>query len=104
MKSDRDQPFIVFGAPDIGSDEIDEVVATLKYTLDLRLEGNRAPFMFGAHSDTYSSEGESTPGATLEERQEAIEEFIQYALEKPEVRIVPIRDILSWMRDPKPLE
>ncbi len=28
----------------------DEVLATLKYTLDLRLKGNRAPFLFGAHS------------------------------------------------------
>src|SRR5204863_593211 len=27
-----------------------EYLATLKYTLDLRLRGNRAPFMFGGHS------------------------------------------------------
>ncbi len=30
MSSDQDSPFIVFGAPDIGSAEIDEVVATLE--------------------------------------------------------------------------
>ena len=30
MSSDKDSEFIVFGAPDIGADEIDEVVATLK--------------------------------------------------------------------------
>ena len=30
MSSDKDKPFIVFGAPDIGSAEIEEVVATLE--------------------------------------------------------------------------
>ncbi|HSG98194.1 MAG TPA: aminotransferase class I/II-fold pyridoxal phosphate-dependent enzyme, partial [Woeseiaceae bacterium] len=30
MSNDQDSPFIVFGAPDIGSAEIDEVVATLE--------------------------------------------------------------------------
>ena len=30
MATDQDAPFIVFGAPDIRSDEIDEIVATLE--------------------------------------------------------------------------
>src|SRR5210317_33199 len=30
MATDQDKPFIVFGAPDIRSDEIDEIVATLE--------------------------------------------------------------------------
>ena len=33
MISDDESPFIIFGAPDIHSEEIDEVVATLKATL-----------------------------------------------------------------------
>ena len=32
----------------------EDYVATLKYTLDQRLAGNRAPFLFGGHSDYYS--------------------------------------------------
>ena len=34
-----------------------EYAATLKYTLDLRLRGNRAPFMFGGHSVNYKDAG-----------------------------------------------
>ena len=30
MDSKKESPFIVFGAPDIGSDEIDEIIATLE--------------------------------------------------------------------------
>jgi hypothetical protein len=82
----------------------DEVLATLKHTLDLRLAGNRAPFMLGAHSDIYSSKySEEAPNATLPERQETLRSFLEYALTKPEVRIVPIKDILDWVRDPQPL-
>ncbi|HVJ21332.1 MAG TPA: polysaccharide deacetylase family protein, partial [Polyangiaceae bacterium] len=33
----------------------DEVLATLKYTLDQRLSGNRAPFVFVAHTHVYAS-------------------------------------------------
>ncbi len=55
-----------------------ETLATLKYTLDLRLQnGNRAPFMFGAHSEYYSSKGESFfSQISVRDRQEVIEEFI----------------------------
>jgi hypothetical protein len=81
----------------------EELLATLMYTLDLRYDNNRAPFMFGAHTDYYSSKYTAPPNADLEQRQEAIEEFIQYALSKPDVRIVPIGDILAWMQDPEPL-
>ena len=77
-----------------------ELVATLKYTLDLRLQGNRAPMMFGAHTDYYSTKYTSPPNATVTERQQAIEEFIDYALSKPQVRIVPIKEILDWIRNP----
>jgi len=80
-----------------------EFLATMKYTLDLRLAGNRAPFMFGAHPDTYSSKYTAVPNASLEERQQAIEEFLDYALSKPEVRFVPNQEILSWVRNPVPL-
>jgi hypothetical protein len=81
----------------------EEFVATLKYTLDQRLAGNRAPFMFGAHTDYYSSKYTAVPNATLEERQEAIEEFLDYALSHPQVRVTSNREILEWVRNPEPL-
>ncbi len=80
-----------------------EFLATLKYTLDLRLQGNRAPFMFGAHTDYYSSKYPAVQNATLEARQEAIAEFLDYALSKKVVRVVPMTQILEWVRNPAPL-
>lgn len=78
-----------------------ETLAILKYALDLRLQGNRAPFMIGAHSD-YFHKGKDIdcPNITLKERQEVFEEFIEYALTKEAVRIVPAIKIIEWCRDP----
>jgi peptidoglycan/xylan/chitin deacetylase (PgdA/CDA1 family) len=70
-----------------------EYLATLKYTLDLRLRGNRAPFMFGGHSVYYSNAGHLN----------AVTQFVKYALAKPEVRFVPLKKILDWVRNPAPL-
>ncbi len=81
-----------------------EFLATMKYTLDLRLAGNRAPLMFGAHTDYYSSKYTGAPNATAQERQEAIEEFVDYALSKPEVRVVSNKQILDWVRNPVPID
>jgi hypothetical protein len=80
-----------------------EVVATLEYTLDLRIGGNRAPMMIGVHSDIYSSKYTAATASTAEERQQAIEEFVDYALSKPMVRVVPNKEILEWVRNPQPL-
>jgi peptidoglycan/xylan/chitin deacetylase (PgdA/CDA1 family) len=78
-----------------------EFVATLCHTLDLRLQGNRAPLLFGGHTDYYSSKyaDEPMPGASLDERQAAVAEFLDYALSKPEVRAVSTREVLSWIRN-----
>ena len=80
-----------------------EVEATLLYSFDLRMQGNRAPMMLGGHSAEYSSLYTAAPNATLEERQDAIEVFLDHALSHPEVRVVPMIDIVDWMRDPTPL-
>lgn len=80
-----------------------EFLATLKYTLDQRIAGNRAPFMFGAHTDYYSSKYTAVPNATLAERQQAIEEFLDYARAKPIVRVRSNKEILEWVRNPDPL-
>jgi hypothetical protein len=78
-----------------------EVVATLKYTLDLRLKGNRAPMMWGGHTDYYSSvNGSFNPAQiSLADRRAAIEEFLEYALSLDDVRVVPVKDILAWVKD-----
>ncbi len=80
-----------------------EWLAVMKYTLDLRLAGNRAPFMVGAHTDYYSSKYTAAPASTPQERQDAMEEFIDYALSKPQVRVVSNKQILDWVRNPTPL-
>ncbi len=83
-----------------------DTLRTLKYTLDLRLQnGNRAPFMLGAHTDYFSSKkANEFSQISVRERQEVIEEFITYALTKSEVRIVPFKSIVNWMRAPSTLE
>lgn len=72
-----------------------EFLAILKYTLDLRLAGNRAPFMVGGHTALYPL---SKP-----DRRQAMEDFIAYALTKPEVRFVTGKQLIDWLRAPQPL-
>jgi hypothetical protein len=82
-----------------------EFLATVKYSLDQRLRGNRAPFMLGVHTDYYSSKwsgGASIP-ASLTERQAAISELIDYATSKPMVRVTTAKNTLDWIRNPTPL-
>lgn len=81
-----------------------EFVATLKHTLDLRLEGNRCPLTVGTHSDIYADRNpEQPPNSTTAERREALRDFLDYALSKPEVRVVSARELLGWMKKPVPL-
>lgn len=80
-----------------------EVVATLRYTLDQRLAGNRAPLTFGTHSDIYSEQYEGITGSTAEERRAALTQILEDALARPEVRVVTGRQLLDWLRVPAPL-
>jgi hypothetical protein len=81
-----------------------EVLATLKYTLDQRLAGNRAPLVFVAHTHVYQSWQEGAMGlASLQDRRGTIEDFVNYALSKPEVRMRSVSDIVDWMNNPAPL-
>jgi peptidoglycan/xylan/chitin deacetylase (PgdA/CDA1 family) len=87
-----------------------EMGATLKYTLDQHLAGNRAPFILVAHSHLYAyTEGDAeapdddkdnpdTPSAKVrDERLAGLKSFLEYALGKPEVRVVAAEDVLDWM-------
>lgn len=81
-----------------------EFLATLKYTLDLRLEGNRCPLMVGMHSWIYADRNRDLPPkTTVQERREAVAEFLGYALSKPEVRFVSAKELLAWIQSPAPL-
>jgi peptidoglycan/xylan/chitin deacetylase (PgdA/CDA1 family) len=71
-----------------------QFATTLKYNLDLHYNGNRAPFHFGCHSDYYSDS----------EKQNALVEVVDYALSKPDVRIVSQIKVLEWMLDPVGLD
>ena len=81
-----------------------EVLATLKYTLDLRLQGNRAPLIFIGHTHVYASNyGAAAKAPEASARQRAIEDFVRYAQSLPVVRLRPVADILNWMQHPQPL-
>ena len=71
-----------------------EFLAILKYNLDLRLQGNRAPLIFGAHTNDFSNSPE---------RRGALSDFIAYAKEKSEVRVVSYKEVFDFMREPKAL-
>ena len=82
-----------------------EVLGMLKFNLDQRIENNRAPFLFGAHTQFYVGTwaAENAPNATREEMQACIEDFMAYATSKPEVRITSMNSIIDWMEHPTPL-
>lgn len=63
----------------------------MKYTLDKRLEGNRAPLMLGFHSDNYGAGSAQNQG---------IFNLIQYALTQPDVRFVTSMQLIEWMENP----
>jgi hypothetical protein len=79
----------------------------LKQSLDQRLAGNRSPFSVGLHSDIYSQFNQSAnttwTNYGYQARRKALADFIEYALSKPEVRLVTFRQLIAWMRKPTPL-
>lgn len=77
-----------------------EYLATLKHTLDLRLAGNRAPFIIGSNPAYYSDRYSAAKGATPAERREALNEFVDYALAQNVVRVVSIEKALEWIKYP----
>jgi hypothetical protein len=90
-----------------------QFVATMKYTLDRRLAGNRAPFCFGMHSNIfYDNNGfidesaqqygsmSSPPRATVKKMRNAINAFIDYALGKKAVRLISQSKLIAWCTNP----
>jgi hypothetical protein len=83
-----------------------EVLGLLKYNLDIRLAGNRAPFCFGTHSQYYLENwvAANAPHVTVAEMRQTITDFLDYARSKPEVRIVSGQQIVDWMRNPTAID
>jgi len=85
----------------------EQYLRSLKHTLDLRLEGNKSPMIFGAHTELYTDGVQSSladPQMTVKERRDVIEAFLNYALSFDNVRIVSTKEILDWVRDPVALD
>jgi hypothetical protein len=80
----------------------EHALATLKHSFDQRMKGNRAPFLFAASSWLYTNAA-SNSATNAVERRETMEEFLDYVLAFPEVRVVSHSDVLDWMRNPTPL-
>ena len=79
-----------------------EFIATLKYSFDQPFHGNRCPLTVGLHADIYSG-AEPASNATPLEMREAVKEFLDYVMRESDVRVVSARELLEWLREPKPL-
>lgn len=77
-------------------DHSDDIFAILKHTLDLRLQGNRAPMVVGLHSKNYS-EASSVMAV-------ALRRFVEYAASHPEVRLASHKQVIDWMKNPRALD
>jgi peptidoglycan/xylan/chitin deacetylase (PgdA/CDA1 family) len=81
----------------------------LEATLTVHLHSNRSPMLIGMHSDWYSqfnadANTHANPEATWQARRTAVIQFIDWALaQDPGVRIVPMIDVINWMRHPTAL-
>lgn len=75
----------------------EEYLATMKYTFDLRMEGNRAPMMYGVHSDIYSPQYKGIENISWVERQEAVEEFLDYVRHFYNTRITSLVELMDWL-------
>jgi len=81
-----------------------EFLATIRYTVELRLSGNRAPLAIGLHSELYSDRQTSGEcAATPAERRATLERLVTYLHEQDAVRIVSARELLGWLQHPVPL-
>jgi hypothetical protein len=80
--------------------------ATLKYSFDQRYNNNRSPFNVGCHSDIYSEHNSTVDnawGTTAAVRRAALQCFLDYVVTFPDARVVSFKNVVEWMRDPKPL-
>ncbi|MBI2930083.1 MAG: polysaccharide deacetylase family protein [Planctomycetes bacterium] len=76
----------------------------LKHNLDVHLSGNRAPLNLCFHSQDWNRlPWQTVPPPEVAARQQALINFVAYAVSKPEVRVVRAIDVVNWMRNPTAL-
>lgn len=82
-----------------------EFLATLLYTVDQRLAGNRAPLLFGSHSGCYvDAWNGNAPGAPkAADRRAAVAAVLDAVRTRAPARIARHADVMDWMRRPTPL-
>ena len=86
-----------------------DALATMKYSFDLRYDGNRCPFTFGMHTDIYSDkydiydlEGDEKDHikANAAQRREAVVEFLEYISKKPDCRVTTADNVRKYLENP----
>lgn len=85
----------------------DDFVKTLLYNFHLQRDGNKCPITINTHTDNYS---EYSPGnfgqhayqTEWPDRRLAIEEFLDSILQYDDVRVVPFKDVITWIKNPIP--
>jgi len=90
-------PLSELGGPytmDYGDDEEHDLYDILVANFDSAYNGNRAPFPVFGH----------TPWMERSDNLEDLAKFADYALSKPDVYFVTIRQLIAWMQNPVPAD
>jgi hypothetical protein len=81
-----------------------EFLATVNYTLERRLQGNRCPLTIGLHSELYSDHHATTECAgTVVERRATLARLVDAVQKHDVVRVISSRELLGWLERPVPL-
>jgi peptidoglycan/xylan/chitin deacetylase (PgdA/CDA1 family) len=81
-----------------------EFLATVRYTLELRLAGNRCPLTLGIHSELYSDRQEDAECPTpVAQRRAALAALIDDLFRNDVIRVVSARELVTWLEHPAPL-
>ncbi|PRW60034.1 hypothetical protein C2E21_1569 [Chlorella sorokiniana] len=110
-----------YGLSDYGNTEtegippVDDMAQLLKDALDQRLQGGRSPLQLSTFYEWLGAKPPSDCATDadpycfqykreLSEGAKALQQLIDYAADKPEVRFVTYSDLIRWMQDPVPLD
>ncbi len=90
----------------------EDALATMKYSFDLRYNGNRCPFTFGMHTDIYSDkydiydlEGDEKERirSNAEDRRWVVVEFLKYISTLPDCRVTTAENVMKYLENPAEL-
>jgi chitodextrinase len=76
--------------------DANDIFAIWKHSLDLRLQGNRAPLTIGIHAQNYQS---ATSPAAI-----ALKRFVEYAASQTDVRLASHKQVVDWLENPRALD